>query len=78
MSDDIVLPDDSKDLSVAERLRIVYCAKDDLTPCGACLTCQAADEIEKLQKENIALKKALELWEMREIYLRESKLVLGE
>jgi len=78
MNDNVAFPDRGKDLSLAERLRIIYCAKDDLAPCGVCLTCQAADEIEKLQKENMAVKKALELWEMREIYLRESKLVLGE
>ncbi len=78
MNDGMVWPDKSKDFSVAERLRIVYCAKDDLAPCGVCLTCQAAGEIEKLQKENTALKKALQLLKTENIYLKESTLVLGE
>ena len=37
------------------RLRVLYCALDDLTPCGTCLTCQAADEIERLRKAGDAL-----------------------
>jgi len=40
----MLLPDD-----IATRLRILYCAADDLTPCGTCLTCQVADEIERLR-----------------------------
>jgi hypothetical protein len=40
------LPDD-----IVTRLRIIHCAADDLTPCGTCLTCQAADEIERLRNE---------------------------
>ena len=34
---------------IVTRLRIIHCAADDLTPCGTCLTCQAADEIERLR-----------------------------
>jgi hypothetical protein len=36
---------------IVTRLRIIHCAADDLTPCGTCLTCQAADEIERLRAE---------------------------
>jgi hypothetical protein len=39
------------DDDIVTRLRILYCAADDLTPCGTCLTCQAADEIERLRSE---------------------------
>ena len=35
---------------IVTRLRIIHCAADDLTPCGTCLTCQAADEIEQLRR----------------------------
>jgi hypothetical protein len=59
VQDGTVLPDKSKDLSLVERLRTIYCAKDDLDPCGVCLTCQAANEIERLLWENENLKKAL-------------------
>jgi hypothetical protein len=34
---------------IVTRLRIIHCAADDLTPCGTCLICQAADEIERLR-----------------------------
>lgn len=34
---------------IVTRLRVLYCAADDLTPCGTCLTCLAADEIERLR-----------------------------
>lgn len=36
---------------IVTRLRIIHCAADDLTPCGTCLICQAADEIERLYNE---------------------------
>lgn len=36
---------------LVERLRVIHCAADDLTPCGTCLPCQAADEIERLRAE---------------------------
>jgi hypothetical protein len=51
MTDNVVFFDRSKNLSLADRLRIIYCSKDNLAPCGVCLTCQAADEIERLCKE---------------------------
>lgn len=57
--------------AIVNRLRM-----SPLPPQHVCLA--AANEIERLQSENMAMKKALELWEMREIYLRESKLILGE
>jgi hypothetical protein len=41
----------SKKLSLAQRLRILYCTKDELTPCGVCLICRCATEIERLEKE---------------------------
>jgi hypothetical protein len=45
----------AKRLDVADdivtRLRIIHCAADDLTPCGTCLICQAADEIERLRAQ---------------------------
>lgn len=41
----------AQERSLAERLRIIYCANDDLDPCGVCLTCRAANEIEKLQEQ---------------------------
>jgi hypothetical protein len=34
---------------IVTRLRIIHCAADDLTPCGTCLICEAADEIERLR-----------------------------
>ena len=34
---------------IVTRLRIIHCFADDLTPCGTCLICQAADEIERLR-----------------------------
>ena len=36
---------------IVTRLRVIHCAADDLTPCGTCLPCQAADEIERLRAE---------------------------
>ena len=45
---------------IVTRLRIIHCAADDLIPCGTCLTCQAADEIERLRKI-IAVEAAYEL-----------------
>lgn len=36
---------------IVTRLRNIHCAADDLTPCGTCLICQAADEIERLRAE---------------------------
>lgn len=36
---------------IVERLRVIHCAADDLTPCGTCLTCLAADEIERMRAE---------------------------
>lgn len=36
---------------IVTRLRILHCFADDLTPCGTCLICQAADEIERLRAE---------------------------
>ena len=48
MSDDIVT-----------RLRIIHCAKDEMAYCGTCLPCQAADEIERLNHENLSLRHAL-------------------
>jgi len=35
---------------IVTRLRIIHCAADDLTPCGTCLICEAADEIEQLRR----------------------------
>ena len=47
---------------IVERLRVLYCAADEMTPCGTCLTCKAADEIERLRAEleqaNINLQQA--------------------
>jgi hypothetical protein len=57
LTDDIVTTNDnisqmsSNADDIVTRLRIIHCAADDLTPCGTCLTCQAADEIERLRKE---------------------------
>jgi hypothetical protein len=42
-----IYPQTNQDITT--RLRIIHCAADDLTPCGTCLTCQAADEIERLR-----------------------------
>jgi hypothetical protein len=36
---------------IVTRLRIIHCAADDLIPCGTCLPCQAADEIERLRAQ---------------------------
>lgn len=36
---------------IVTRLRVIHCAADDLTPCGTCLPCQAAAEIERLRVE---------------------------
>jgi len=36
---------------IVTRLRVIHCAADDLTPCGECLPCRAADEIERLRAE---------------------------
>jgi hypothetical protein len=36
---------------IVTRLRIIHCAADDLTPCGTCLICEAADEIERLRAQ---------------------------
>lgn len=43
---------------IVTRLRVIHCAADDLTPCGTCLTCQAADEIERLRAAGDALAEA--------------------
>ena len=40
---------------IVTRLRVIYCAADDLTPCGTCLPCQAADEIGRLREAGDAL-----------------------
>lgn len=40
---------------IVTRLRVIHCAADDLTPCGTCLPCQAADEIERLWAAGDAL-----------------------
>jgi 3-hydroxyisobutyrate dehydrogenase-like beta-hydroxyacid dehydrogenase len=37
---------------IVTRLRIIHCAADDLTPCGTCLICQAADEIERMRESS--------------------------
>jgi len=37
---------------IVPRLRIIHCAGDNLTPCGTCLPCQAADEIERLREQS--------------------------
>ena len=47
---------------IVTRLRIIHCAADDLTPCGTCLTCQAADEIERLRAAGDALAECLRYW----------------
>ena len=36
---------------IVTRLRFIHCAADNSTPCGTCLICQAADEIERLHAE---------------------------
>jgi len=36
---------------IVTRLRIIHCAADDLTPCGTCLICEAAAEIQWLRAE---------------------------
>ena len=43
---------------IVTRLRILHCFADDLTPCGTCLICQAADEIERLRAQVAELKYA--------------------
>ena len=52
----IVAPGD-----IVTRLRVLYCAADDLTPCGTCLTCLAADEIERLRHLSDELYRALQM-----------------
>ena len=57
---------------IVERLRVIHCAADDLTPCGTCLPCQAADEIERLRAENERLRAAgdalaEECWSLRHL-----------
>jgi hypothetical protein len=54
-----MIPDQSKHLTIAQRLRIIHCSLDDLQHCGNCLPCQAADEIERLNHENLSLRHAL-------------------
>ncbi len=46
---------------IVERLRVIHCAADDLTPCGTCLTCRAADEIERLRQLSDELYRALQM-----------------
>ena len=48
---------------IVTRLRIIHCAGDDLTPCGTCLICQAADEIERLRAAGDELAECLRYWE---------------
>lgn len=50
---------------IVKRLRIIHCAADDLTPCGTCLTCQAADEIERLRAELSTVHDAIDTMEER-------------
>lgn len=47
---ELYLPDGSKDLTLAQRLRMIYCSKDELEPCKCCLACRAADQIECLEE----------------------------
>jgi hypothetical protein len=47
---------------IVTRLRVIHCAADDLTPCGTCLICQAADEIERLRDAGDALAERLRWW----------------
>jgi hypothetical protein len=47
---------------IVTRLRIIHCAADDLIPCGTCLICQAADEIERLRAAGDALAECLRYW----------------
>jgi hypothetical protein len=47
---------------IVTRLRIIHCAADDLTPCGTCLICQAADEIERLRAAGDELAEHLSNW----------------
>ena len=47
---------------IVTRLRIIHCAADNLTPCGTCLPCQAADEIERLRVAGDALAQRLRWW----------------
>jgi hypothetical protein len=47
---ELYLPDGSKDFTLAQRLRMIYCSKDELEPCKCCLACRAADQIECLEE----------------------------
>ena len=47
---------------IVTRLRIIHCAADDLTLCGTCLICQAANEIERLRAAGDALATRLRWW----------------
>jgi uncharacterized membrane protein YcgQ (UPF0703/DUF1980 family) len=44
---------------IVTRLRIIHCAADDLTPCGTCLICEAAAEIQWLRAAGDLLAAAL-------------------
>lgn len=58
--------------SIANRLRIIHCTLDDTIQCGVCLPCEAAEEIENLQKENnrlqeIVYMKTAEIYKLRDV-----------
>lgn len=49
LGDEYMLPDKSREMTLAQQLRVLYCTNDDLEPCGTCLTCRAAERIESLE-----------------------------
>jgi hypothetical protein len=48
---------------IVTRLRVIHCAKDEMTHCGTCLPCQAANEIERLRGIIVNYVKAEEEYE---------------